>query len=357
MIVQHNPTPAALAVRSRRMRTTAVGGNRNRVGGPQNDATPSITTLARGAPNRRRARPAPWGDARTVSGATQPVGVTRRGRSVTAVPVAGQRAWSTRAESRGLATTLGWDARGTGPTHPVDIRALPQGGRQAMWVRRRTIAAVALIVGAAACTSSTAKAPVTTVLPPIPTVLYTNAPSTSSTTAASTVASGTTASVTSSGTTSVAVSAAEAKAAAEIRATLARSFADFRACATALPHCDTSKLADTRAGVLLERNVAKMTEWNAAGYVYKPGEYRVVVDKVTFTTPELTRATASVCSSSAGDLVNPGAGPGGADVIVDGGYSSGFAAWDMRLSDGVWRVYDAPATGTVSETSDVCPAG
>jgi hypothetical protein len=124
----------------------------------------------------------------------------------------------------------------------------------------------------------------------------------------------------------------------------------------ALPACDPSTLAATRAGPILDRNTERINEWNAAGYAVRDREqFRYVIESVVVA-PDLTTATAVVCIADGSRLVRPGAGPGGEDVIIDGVYVSGRSTWDMRLDpDGVWRVYDAPALGA-TEASDVCPA-
>ncbi len=124
-----------------------------------------------------------------------------------------------------------------------------------------------------------------------------------------------------------------------------------------MPQCDPSTLEVTRAGALLERNVSRVQEWNAAGYtVRNRDQFRYVIEAVNLS-PDGTTAAATVCIADGSDLVHPGAGPGGADVIIDDSYTSGRSAWDMRLDpDGRWRAYDAPAVGP-TESSDVCPAG
>jgi hypothetical protein len=108
---------------------------------------------------------------------------------------------------------------------------------------------------------------------------------------------------------------------------------------------------------LLARNVARINEWNAAGYtVRNRDQFRYVVEEVTLA-PSGTQATALGCIADGSDLVKPGAGPGGADVIVDDSFTAGRESWDMHLEpDGKWRAYDAPAVGP-TEATDVCPAG
>ena len=84
-----------------------------------------------------------------------------------------------------------------------------------------------------------------------------------------------------------------------------------------MPSCDPSTLAVARAGDLLARNVARINEWNAAGYtVRNRDQFRYVIEEVTLG-PSGTQATALVCIADGSELVKPGAGPGGADVIID----------------------------------------
>ena len=130
----------------------------------------------------------------------------------------------------------------------------------------------------------------------------------------------------------------------------------FRACLALLPACDPATLAATRAGTLLDQNTARIKEWDDAGYALRQADqFRYVIEKVELAA-DLKQATVTVCSADGSQLVKPGAGPGGADVIVDGGFSSGREAWDVRLDpDGQWRPYAAPAVGP-TESTDICPA-
>ena len=186
--------------------------------------------------------------------------------------------------------------------------------------------------------------------------------SNSSTTSAATSPtsdSGTTTTVTpptSSSSTSTTVDLA-AQAEAAVRAAIDLAQSTYSACLVAMPSCDPSTLSVARAGDLLARNGARINEWNAAGYtVRNRDQFRYVVEEVTLA-PSGTQATALVCIADGSDLVDPGAGPGGADVIIDDSFTSGRASWDVRLDpDGKWRAYDAPAVGP-TESRDVCPGG
>lgn len=136
-----------------------------------------------------------------------------------------------------------------------------------------------------------------------------------------------------------------------VREAIERSQADFSACLVAMPTCDPSMLEGTRAGNLLARNVERINEWNALGYTVRDrDQYRYVIEAIELS-PDERSATATVCIADGSKLVLPAAE---GDVIIDGTFVSGRAAWDMRLDpDGDWRAYDAPAVGESSET-DQC---
>jgi hypothetical protein len=133
------------------------------------------------------------------------------------------------------------------------------------------------------------------------------------------------------------------------------AIAAFSRCLEQLPACDAAQLEKTRRGELLQLNTARINEWNAAGYAVRDRDkFRYVIEQVELN-PTATQATVRVCIADGSKLVRPGAGPGGADVIVDDSYTSGRETWDVRLdSDGVWRAYAAPADGP-TESRDVCP--
>ena len=123
-----------------------------------------------------------------------------------------------------------------------------------------------------------------------------------------------------------------------------------------MPACDPATLGVARAGDLLERNVGRIEEWNAAGYtVIDRDQFRYVIESVVLA-DDLTTAMVVVCIADGSKLVLPGAAPDGGNVIVDDAYTSGRSQWDMRLDgDGRWRGYDAPAVGP-TESTDQCPA-
>ena len=213
-----------------------------------------------------------------------------------------------------------------------------------------TTALLLLALGAVACADSSDSSPSTPSSTDPITVTSSAASSTSTSITTSTTG-------TSTSSTSATTSAPPASPEDDIRAAIALAQQTFSDCLVAMPQCDPATLSVSRAGPLLERNVARVQEWNAAGFtVRNRDQFRFVVEGVTLSPDGLT-ATATVCIADGSDLVHPGVGPGGADLIVDDAYTSGRSAWDMRLDpDRQWRAYDAPAVGP-TESSDVCPAG
>lgn len=199
--------------------------------------------------------------------------------------------------------------------------------------------------------STTETSAATTTLPPATT---TQPPTTSSdqTTTDPPTTVATTTSTTTASTTTAPVPTPEE----EVRAALAQGFADFSACLTSMPNCDPAVLADTRAGELLARNVARIEEWNEAGYtVIDRDQFRFVIETVEVS-DDGTAARATVCLADGSKLVAPAAGPDGVDVIIDDVFISAREAWEMRLdADGSWRAYSAPVVGSTEET-DVCPS-
>ena len=148
---------------------------------------------------------------------------------------------------------------------------------------------------------------------------------------------------------------ATASAESSVRAAIDLAQQTFSDCLVAMPNCDPNTLAVARGGDLLSRNVGRVGEWNSAGYtVIDRDQFRYVIESVKLNDDE-SQATAVVCIADGSKLVQPGAGPGGANVIVDDAYTSGRSSWDLRLDpDGQWRAYDAPAVGP-TESKDVCP--
>jgi hypothetical protein len=214
---------------------------------------------------------------------------------------------------------------------------------------RRAAAVLSLALGVAACSSDSDSDGTTTTVA----TTTTATPSTSTTAERTTTTSSSTSPPTSTTTTLDPTDQAER----DVRAAIDLAQETFSACLVAMPSCDPATLAVARAGELLERNTARINEWNAAGYtVRNRDQFRYVIEEVTLASGG-ARATALVCIADGSDLVQPGAGPGGADVIIDDSFTSGRASWDMRLDpDGRWRAYDAPAVGP-TESRDVCDGG
>ena len=236
----------------------------------------------------------------------------------------------------------------------------PMVGRFAPVAHRCGGVAVTCLVGVllAACSSDASPGVASS---SVPAVSDETSPAPTSTTVAATSSSSTSSTSTSTTTTTTTAPTTTidplAGAESVVRAAIATAQETFSACLVAMPTCDPLTLAVARAGPILDRNVARINEWNAAGYTVRDRQlFRFVVESVTVD-PSSSAASAVVCIADGSKLVQPGAGPGGADVIVDGVYVSGRSVWEMRLdADGRWRVYDAPASGQ-TESSDVCPAG
>jgi hypothetical protein len=141
-----------------------------------------------------------------------------------------------------------------------------------------------------------------------------------------------------------------------VRAAVDKAIADFTRCLLALPACDPAMLAATRSGAMLAVNTERIGEWNTAGYaVIDRDQFRYAIESIDLA-DDLRSATVTVCFADGSKLVDPGAGPDGADVIIDGTFTSGREAWDVRLDqDGVWRTYDTSVAGAL-ENTDVCAA-
>lgn len=229
--------------------------------------------------------------------------------------------------------------------------------------RRRATAVVSIALLVAACSSGSDGEPAITLTT---TTAVANSTTTTSTTLLPTTTSlvVTTTSVAGSTTTgSPSTSVAETTTVApsvdpeaDVRTALDRSFADFSECLTSMPNCDPSVLEATRSGELLEGNVARINEWNAAGYTVVDREsYRYVIEMVDVGA-DGSSASALVCLADGSKLVEPGAEENGGDVIIDAEFVSGRSSWLLqRGGDGSWRAFAAPAVGE-SAGSDICPA-
>lgn len=222
-------------------------------------------------------------------------------------------------------------------------------------ILRRSVAALGIVVVAAACSGSVDSSD-STVTDLTQTTEIIASSSASPTTSMSTTTPETTAPESTPNSESPESTDEPVDAETVIRSTLDQTFNDFSECLTSMPECDPTVLETTRAGELLATNVARIEEWNAAGYtVIDRDQFRFVVEAVELDDDETT-ATATACIADGSKLINPGAGPEGADVIIDDTFVSGREAWEMRLDDDVqWRAYSAPAVGATEE-SDTCPA-
>ena len=104
-----------------------------------------------------------------------------------------------------------------------------------------------------------------------------------------------------------------AMAESDVRTAIDLAQSTFSDCLTAMPVCDPTTLGVARAGDLLERNVGRIEEWNAAGYtVIDRDQFRYVIESVTVS-DDLMMATVVVCIADGSKLVLPGAAPGGGD--------------------------------------------
>lgn len=242
-------------------------------------------------------------------------------------------------------------------------RGDPVEGGRGLVAGGRAGAFAACVLLLAACSSGGSAAPSTTVIgstssAPPPTEV-TTPPSTSgspSTTETSTTPAVSTPTPTTAASTPSTTSAdPSVKVEADVRAAVDRAIADFSACLLALPNCDPTTLAATRANPMLALNAGRISEWNLAGYsVIDRDQFRYVIESVDLA-DDLASATVIVCVADGSKLIHAGAGPGGADLIIDGTFVSGREQWDVRLDpDGVWRAHDAPAIGP-TEGIDVCP--
>ena len=205
----------------------------------------------------------------------------------------------------------------------------------------------------AACSSDDDAAPESTVAKTTTSVAV---ETTTSTSTPSTSSSTTSTSTTVASTSPPTASDPQASVETAVRAAVDLAISDFSACLVAMPNCGPATLEATRADPVLAVNVGRVMEGNGEGYtVIDRDQFRHVIESVELS-DDLRRATVTVCFADGSKLVDPGAGPDGADLIIDGAFVSGREAWDMRLADdGIWRAHDAPLIGT-TEVTDVCPA-
>jgi hypothetical protein len=128
---------------------------------------------------------------------------------------------------------------------------------------------------------------------------------------------------------------------ADVRALIQRDFEILTTCRAAMPNCDTSTFAETRIGIALDALVQRFAERNADGQATR-GLDRVVrtIERVELS-DDIASAVVVICTDDGAVRYRPGAGPGGADVIVDDGFSSRRdGTLVQRTADGAWRIVD-----------------
>ena len=148
----------------------------------------------------------------------------------------------------------------------------------------------------------------------------------------------------------------KATAEAAIRADLRAGVSAYKACLMAMPSCDPQSLTKAFSGPALDRNIAIISAGNADGYATRDVDrYRVVVTGIKFAdgaTP--SPASVAVCLADGAQVVRPGAGPGGADVIVNDEVHTELITLDVRLgASGAWLVNDSVSNGPVQQ-GDQC---
>lgn len=239
-----------------------------------------------------------------------------------------------------------WGSSNAGRTGSVEGR----GGRVAGRAAGALVLSVALAV-IVACSSPESDATNTGTVA-APTTVSTTIPPAETTTTVAAPTTTTSTSTTLPPTTAAPTTEAPPDPELEVRVALTRVFDDFSTCLLDLPFCDPSSLEATRAGELLERNMARVQEWNTAGYAVRDrDQFRFVIEEVEVTSAG-TAAIAVVCIADGSKLVLPV--EDGPDVIIDDEFMSGREAWEMRLDpDGAWRAYGAPGIGETSGT-DLC---
>jgi len=215
---------------------------------------------------------------------------------------------------------------------------------------RLCLLAVAALVASTACSGNGDSAATSVVAQAVSIPTTEPAAPTTVATTTSSSSSSTTAAVTTTTTPPVDVEAT-------VREAVELAQATFSACLVAMPTCDPSTLAVARAGDVLERNSARIEEWNALGYTVRDREaFRYVIESVEVDGSGAA-ATVTVCIADGSRLVQPNAAPDGSDVIVDDEFVSGRTAWELRIdADGVWRAFDTAPVGE-SASEDVCGAG
>jgi hypothetical protein len=116
----------------------------------------------------------------------------------------------------------------------------------------------------------------------------------------------------------------------------------FRTCVQDPESCDEQQFEQTASGEALENLVARIRRLREEGLVVRVphGIPEPVFQDFEQLRPDEVRLR--VCEVDTGVMVEPGAGPGGADVIIDDAVVTDVFDEYVRLdSDGVWRVFRA----------------
>ena len=231
---------------------------------------------------------------------------------------------------------------------------LPRGGG-AVAARRGGVVFVAVGVLLAGCSSSGPKAsPPTTIVSSVASTKASTVAPTPVTTVGSTSTSTTTTTLAPT-TTSTTVDP-KATAEAAVRADLQAGVSAYKVCLIAMPSCDPQSLTKAFSGPALDRNIAIIKDGNAHGYATRDVDrYRVVVTGIKFADGAApSPASVSVCLSDGAQVVRPGAGPDGADVIVNDEVHTELITLDVRLgASGTWLVNDSVSNGPVQQ-GDQC---
>ena len=111
------------------------------------------------------------------------------------------------------------------------------------------------------------------------------------------------------------------------------------ACTVDAKNCDRSSLANYMAGAALSNKLKAVDTLSQKGWGVRKGpggiDDRYKVDSVTIAADE---ATVQYCELDEGVTFDPGAGPGGADVIINDAVASHRSGALLTRSAGVWKV-------------------
>ena len=199
--------------------------------------------------------------------------------------------------------------------------------------------AMACALGAGACGGSHKAAPsptgaqvvvvssTTSAASTTPLTTTTTGPPTAPTTTSTTTATPTT--------TTTAVSADELS----VRAAWHGWLTAGEACTVDAKNCDRNALANYMAGAALSNKLKAVDTLSQKGWGVRKGpggiDDRYKVDSVTIAEDE---ATVQYCELDEGVTFDPGAGPGGADAIINDAVASHRSGAVLTRSAGVWKV-------------------